>query len=139
MFKGGTDRQRPHVIAIPRQRETDENVDEIDVNHMEQERLELLRKAEQSRLKARDRAWLVKQVWVHGELATRDKQRVADARNPEVVDAYGGSRAAADPFYKKYASENTWYMTRSQTMAINLICEQNKVIIRLLSKIAGES
>ena len=151
MYRDGTERRRPDVIGIPRQRGTDQNGEEIrkkvpiDRPYMERQRLLLLRDAEQARVKARERANVVKLVWIHDERATNDEQRIADTENPEVVDAYGGSRAAADPLYKKYASENTWLMTRSQTMAMNLICEQNKEIIeqnnemvRLLRKIAGE-
>ena len=132
-------------MSIPFQREADENGGEkstkvrLDAQYMDEQRVLLLRDAEQSRVKARERVKLVKHLWVQSEIATKDKRRVADAQNPDVVDAYGGSRATSDPLYKRYASENGWYMTRSQTMALNLICEQNKEIIRLLSKIAGES
>ena len=71
-------------------------------------------------------------------MASPDMNRRADAQKPEVAAAYGRSMASSDPLYKKLLSENNWFMTRSQTMAINLICEQNKEIIRLLRKIAGE-
>ena len=130
--------------GIPHQRGTDDDGEDghkkvpIDRQYMEKQRILLLRDAEQARVRARERAKLVKNVWVQSEMATKDQRRIADAQDPEVVNAYGGSRAAADPLYKTYASENGWYMTRSQTMAVNLICEQNKEIIRLLRKIAGE-
>jgi hypothetical protein len=111
--------------------------DGIDAPYMDEQRVQLLREAEQSRKKASNRAKLVKYLWVQSEMATRDKKRMSDAQNPEVADAYGGTRAASDPLYKKYTAENNWLMTRSQTMAINFICEQNKKIIELLERIAG--
>jgi hypothetical protein len=143
MFGRRWDRRRPDRVWIPRQRTADDDDEEarirdLDAPYMDQQRVQLLRDAEQSRLRAGQRAKLVKQYWVRSEMATRDRKRVADAHIPEVVDAYGGSRAASDPLYKKFTAENTWFMTRSQAMAINFLCEQNKIIIELLRKIAGD-
>ena len=146
MFNRRRDRRRPDIVAIPHQRGPgDDDGEEItvkrrvDAEYMDEQRVILLRDAEQSRVRASKRAKLVRQLWMQSEKANRNRKRAADAEDPDVADAYGGSRAAADPLYKKYAAENTWFMTRSQAMAMNYICEQNKVIIRLLRKIAGES
>ncbi len=129
-------------MSIPGQRPPDDDGEDAastvrtDAPHMDQQRVKLLRDAEVSRVRASKRAKHVKSLWVQFEMASRDKKRRADAQNPAVADAYGGSRAASDPLYKKYTTENNWFMIRSQTMAINYICEQNKQIIELLHTIA---
>ena len=61
----------------------------IDPRYMDDQRVLLLRDAEQIRVKAGNRAKLVKYLWVQSELASSNKNRRSDAQNPEVADAYG--------------------------------------------------